>query len=1720
MKSDDALRTLAARLGIAAEYTDIWGHSHPTPDETLRRLLKAMQVPLDQSDAATCLQQFDQQSWQYILPPVCIACRDTPSTLRIQLPAAEARRKHQWVVLCEDSSRIEGSFTPAQLPLLGKYSVNGKSLQAFELTLPGITSLGYHTFHLLRPTDSQSAEMPLIVCPAACYQPQAIQETGRVWGPGVQLYGLRSRRNWGIGDFTDLHELVDITADAGGGIVGVNPLHALFPDTPERISPYSPSSRSFTNVLYIDIAAIPEFHECGAAQALAGTSRFQAQLRSLRADKLVNYPEVYRIKHEMLGLIWRHFCDHHLSAHSARGQAFSAFQIAGGGLLETQARFEALQAHFREQNPHCWGWPVWPDAFQDPSAAEVSEFAETHRDAVDFQAWQQWLADSQLAAVGQRSWQRGLGVGLYVDLAVGVSPDGAEAWRWQQVLAMQAHVGAPPDEFNQLGQDWGLPPWIPHRLRENAYQPLIEMLRANMRHAGALRIDHAMGLARLYWVPAGMSASEGAYVSYPLQELLGIVALESQRNQCLVIGEDLGTVPNGLREQLRASGLLSYHPFLFERNVQGGFSAPADYPRQALVCVSTHDLPTLSGFWQGSDLDTRAALGLFASTEQRDAAVITRAQDRAHLLMALAREQLLPEGGSVHPVTVPELTTPYLQAVHAYLARTPAQVLIVQPEDILGQKEQANLPGSQDHQHPNWQRRLALDLEDWHSDSRFTQTAQAFRQERGSAVTPHAEIEHTLPKAIIPRATYRLQFNQHFTFNHACELIPYLAALGISHCYASPYLKARPGSSHGYDIVDHATLNPEVGTREEYERFVTTLHVHGMGQILDMVPNHMGIMGNDNNWWLDVLENGPASDFGNFFDIDWDPINPDLKGKVLLPILGSHYGAVLNNGELQLDFDTERGEFNLFYYQHRLPIDPASYPQILSLQQDRLARAMTPQHECLIELQSLMNAFARLPDRTAKLPEQVAERQRDKEVHKRHLCALHSRSEDIARHIQDNLREFNGTTGEPASFDLLHALIQAQGYRLAYWRVASDEINYRRFFDINDLAALRMEEESVFNATHHFVLDLINQGKVEGLRIDHPDGLYDPGSYFGRLQQRVAGRPLGPEERPPLYLLIEKILAEHERLPESWPIHGATGYRFANLTNALFVDASAERRMSRIYHDFSGDESNFDELVYHAKKLIMDTALASERNVLAHQLWHIAAASRDTCDFTLNGLRDALTEVVACFPVYRTYITPQGMSVDDRRHIDWAVGLAKKRNPAADTSIFDFIREVLTTDIAQGRGEPYAGQILTFAMKFQQFSSPVMAKGLEDTSFYRYHRLTSLNDVGADPRRFGILPGAYHTATRNRAQRLPHNLLASSTHDSKRSEDVRARINVLSEIPAAWKLMLKRWSRINRTRKRKLDGLLVPSASDEYLLYQTLIGTWPLEPLEQIDWDAYRQRIQTYMTKAVREAKLHSSWVNVNAEYESALNDFVAALLVPSDNNLFLTDFTQAMERIIRFGLINSLGMTLLKLTAPGVPDIYQGSELWQLTLVDPDNRQEIDFRTRQSILQSLQNDFDMPPEQWKELLRPLVQNMEDGRIKLYLIWRALTLRQHWREVFDTGEYLPLNAHGACAEHLFAFMRCQGEQRLIVAVSRLNAKRHDDALQFGSDWQDTGLCWPETDVKRQWQDALSGQVHLQQGLNRLSAAHLFAHLPVALLVSDGGNTQYSDILSARQVRRG
>jgi (1->4)-alpha-D-glucan 1-alpha-D-glucosylmutase len=916
----------------------------------------------------------------------------------------------------------------------------------------------------------------------------------------------------------------------------------------------------------------------------------------------------------------------------------------------------------------------------------------------------------------------------------------------------------------------------------------------------------------------------------------------------------------------------------------------------------------------------------------------------------------------------------------------------------------------------------------------------------------------------IPRATYRLQFHKDFGFAAAAALAPYLAKLGISHVYASPYLKARPGSTHGYDIVDHRQLNPELGGEAAFREMVAAFREHGIGQILDFVPNHMGVGGADNHWWQDVLEWGRDSEYAGWFDIDWDPESRFLRGKVLVPFLGEQYGAVLEAGQLTLRFHAETGDFAVWAYDtHKLQICPLHYARVLGDAHPRL--------------EQLADAFSGLPDWHPR----VARRAKDLQAE---LAALVRRSDDVRRAVDAAVARLNGAPGQLATWRALDALIQDQHWRAAHFLVAADDINYRRFFNINELAGLRMELPELFDHAHELVFDLLRDGTLDGLRIDHVDGLLDPKGYLSRLRDRAPR---------PFYLVVEKILARHEVPRDDWPVEGTTGYEFANLVLGLLVDPAGEAAFTRIYVEFAGTDADFDDVVRHCKIRIMRNEMASELNVLARDAARVARQNPRTADFTRNILQRALQQIIACFPVYRTYVDGDAAPTEaDRRDLDWAVTQARRDQTDVDPSVFDFLFRLLSTDlVARPRGGFSRHSVVRLAMRVQQYSGPVMAKGLEDTAFYRYNRFVALNEVGGHPNHFGVSPAAFHRANSQRAASSPHAMLGTSTHDTKRGEDVRARLAVLSEMPDEWQRQLTIWHRVLRARLGDLEGAAPPDRNDEYLFYQLLLGVWPAE-LTDLDPDAVRAltgRLAAAMLKSVREAKQHSTWASPDSAYEDAVLGLVRAALDISRPNAFLDAFLPFQQQVARLGVRNSLVQTALKLTLPGMPDIYQGSELWDLSLVDPDNRRAVDYQRRDRLL------TEVTAADGYGQIKDMMRNWRDGRVKLALTARLLAERRAHPALFADGGYEPLAAVGRKADMVCAFARADADATLAVIATRFPARDEADP-----DWEGTAVAWPRTATSAtRWRDLLTGRTVARDSDAALPMRALPDILPVAVL---------------------
>jgi (1->4)-alpha-D-glucan 1-alpha-D-glucosylmutase len=989
-----------------------------------------------------------------------------------------------------------------------------------------------------------------------------------------------------------------------------------------------------------------------------------------------------------------------------------------------------------------------------------------------------------------------------------------------------------------------------------------------------------------------------------------------------------------------------------------------------------------------------------------------------------------------------------------------------------------------------------------------------------------------------PLSTYRVQFHKGFTFKQAREVVPYLARLGVSDLYASPYLKATPGSTHGYDCTDHQQLNPEVGTAEDHAALCSALRERGMGQLLDVVPNHMGIE-RDNRLWFDVLENGPSSMYAKYFDIDWAPVKEELRDKVLLPILGDQYGAVLEKGELKLSF--REGAFFLNYYDHLLPVAPRQYGRILSQGLERLEARLGAEHPSMVELLSILTAIEHLPARTEVERAKVIERHREKEVIKRRLAAVVATSPEVATYIEENLRVFNGEPGTARSFDLLDAVLSACSYRLAHWRVAGEEINYRRFFDINGLAAIREEDPDVFQEAHALIFRWLREGCVTGLRIDHPDGLFDPTAYFLDLQERffverarglfqkehgegdtrwpgvetalrarwraeVTAHPDSPL-RKALYVVVEKIQGGRERIPEAWAVHGTTGYRFANAVSGIFVQADAEAALSETYERVVGEKTDFAELVYQKKQLIMRVSMASEINVLAHELNRISEMNRRTRDFTLNALRRALVEFIALFPVYRTYVDGWRPELDARdvQYVEWTIQRAKERNATTNASIFDFLRDILLLRYPEHTNERERAVMLRFAMKLQQVTGPVMAKGLEDTVFYIYNRLVSLNEVGGEPERFGVRATTFHLRNQERAERWPASQLTSSTHDTKRSEDVRARINVLSELPDEWRKRVKKWTRLTEKLVTELPSGPAPSPNDAYLFFQTVVGAWPMgESLSPEALADFQRRLREYMAKAIKEAKVRTSWTNPDSAYDEAMARFVDACFDPEKGGAFLEDVRDFKRHIERAGQHNALGQLLMKLMSPGVVDTYQGCELWDLSLVDPDNRRPVDFTLRARLLEELDR---AAHEDRPGLCAQLAAHMEDGRVKLFVLAESLRLRQRQPALFRSGGYRALDLSGPRARAAVGFAREHGDTVVVACAPRYTQSALESPEGLAGAYGSTFLDLPEAYAGMMFRSVFTGrQVRPERGPGGvvLPLGPLLAEFPVVLLERSTG----------------
>ncbi|MBW4465641.1 MAG: malto-oligosyltrehalose synthase [Pegethrix bostrychoides GSE-TBD4-15B] len=921
----------------------------------------------------------------------------------------------------------------------------------------------------------------------------------------------------------------------------------------------------------------------------------------------------------------------------------------------------------------------------------------------------------------------------------------------------------------------------------------------------------------------------------------------------------------------------------------------------------------------------------------------------------------------------------------------------------------------------------------------------------------------------LPLATYRIQFNSEFGFTAAQEIAAYLKSLGISDLYASPIFKARAGSPHGYDVVDPTQLNPELGEQADFESLVQQLQAQQMGWLQDIVPNHMAYDG-DNLWLMDVLENGSASSYLSYFDIAWNSPFDSNQAAVLVPLLGNFYGESLENGEIQIQYD--QTGLSVGYYSLKIPLKLESYATLMTHNLGALAKALGRNHPVFVRLLGILYSIK-------SVPSDISGKQRQDQVAfvKSLLWDLYCDQSEVKSFIDDNIKTFNGNPGEPSSYDLLDNLLTDQYFRLAYWKVGAEEMNYRRFFTVNELISVRVEQLKIFNATHTLIFDLVNQGKFTGLRVDHIDGLYNPTEYLDRLREKVGDT----------YVSVEKILQPGEDLPQIWKTEGTSGYDYLNYVNGVFCQSENQAKFDQIYRQFTGKTASIETVIDQTKRLILDKNLAGDVDNLATILKQISERYRYGNDFTINSLRRAIIELLVHFSVYRTYTTDTGVLETDRPYIAEAIQASREQVPLLRNEL-NFIEKLLLLDYDESLPQVEKDKWIYWVMRVQQYTGPLMAKGVEDTALYIYYRLLSLNEVGGDPARFGVSLDEFHQFNRARQADWPYAMSTTSTHDTKRGEDVRARLNVLSEIPERWQQQVERWSQINERHKTSFKFNRYPDRNDEYALYQTIVGTLPFAS----SLAGFTERIKDFMLKAIREAKVYTTWLSNNPVYEDACSKFIEAILNDSEDNQFLQELRPFQQQVAHYGVLNSLAQTLLKLTTPGIPDFYQGSELWDLSLVDPDNRRPVDFEQRQADLHEMQHKLSADIA---GLLPELLAHPADGRIKLFLTMQGLKARADYAALFLEGGYQPLQTSGKFANHLIALARTHQTKTVVTVVPRFcTGLVEAGAYPLGEVWQDTAIQLPEATG---WKNLLTGQ--LTAGTNQ--ASDILSQFPVALLAA-------------------
>jgi (1->4)-alpha-D-glucan 1-alpha-D-glucosylmutase len=1754
-----ALDSLAEGRGLKVKWTDNIGGEHKVATESIGAIMRALKL-LDDQEAIPGLDRVADIAGESGVAPL-----DSQSRLiELHLPDAFVLKRSvaQTHELTVDIHFECKELDPAKYDLAATFVIseeqgNVRSGTAdsiysepagLRIRIPREVDFGYHHLKVSLQITKKGAmekhqvdaERPLILTPTKCYRPSGFTPTRRLWGPTVNLATFRSKRNWGTGDLTDLKNVVAFCAAQGAGVVGVSPLHAHVDYGSKMFTPRLPTHRAFMSVLYVDVEAVEDFRQSDEARRLVGSPEFQKMLTELRKAKVADVRKVSREKLRVLDKLYQHFRSHHLNRPSARAREFRAFQLLRGETLRYFATNQAIAESLVREGAQFESWLAWPEKYKNPHSEAVQKFIASNNERIEFFEYVQWQADLQLQSIAKTCLNNRLPVGLLCEMSPLISRLGAEVWQNPEIFAEQLHVAEPPRPSLIDGHVTESPPFLIDGLRRTAYEPLAQILRESMRHAGAIKLR---GIS--HWLAPVLtlddkSLQESVILRQPIDEILSIIALESHRNSAMVIVDADDMLKD---DDIDINSILSDWDIVSQLDVFN--NEPSSIEQRLseehagirLLELAAPTLSPLAAFWQGSDLLALVEGELATKEDTHEQLVDLRVKQRTEILRLLEKKEMLPEGISSDPASLPIVTPPLVASIISLMARSGASIVLFRLDDLAA-IDRSLVPYDNENC-PDWRVKIAPSFEEMIEGNVIDLVVDKLQTERGCFFDQpgqKAQTEAVLSKTLtIPNATYRLQLNKSFTLHDAERQMDYLARLGISHLYLSPILEAQPGSMHCYDIVNHRRLNPELGAQTDLDRFCDRLRLRGMGIVLDLVPNHMGI-GKHNAWWMDVLEHGAASEFAEYFDIEWSPVKKELHGKVLLPILGAPYGKVIRKGELHFSFNSDHGKFTVAYYDDELPLSPESYPMILGRRLNVLNERLGAANMDVMSYNSIVDALSNLQPGTSwttgLTKDAIERRLREFQVSCHRLVDLCHSNTLILDFVQQNLKEFDAQEDDAAAIERVHELLEKQRYRLSFWRVAAQEINYRRFFDINTLAGVRVEDQRAFVDMHEYIFKLVEEGKVQGLRIDHPDGLFDPAGYFKRLQEQAYSRlnygsvqPSGSprqftrQQEFAIYILGEKILAPDERMEQDWLVHGTTGYDFLNAANGLLVDGRNQRVFTEVYETCVNEVTPYEDLVYQSKQLIMQAALASELNVLAHHLYQIAESNWMYRDLTLYSLRHALSEVAAFFPVYRTYVKEGTVSGIAIAHIGEAVREAKLHNLIVHPGIFDFINDVLTLRLIDGaksaeEQSDFDQAILTFAMKFQQFTGPVMAKSLEDTLFYKYNRFVGLNEVGGDPNRFGVTIADFHFLNEERQKNYPYSMLATSTHDTKRSEDVRARLSVLSEIPDNWQERVLRWMDYNALRCVRNQGKQIPTRNDEYLIYQTLVGTYPLELTTTEELSTYCKRIEGYVLKAMREAKENTSWINQNLIYEEGVMSFIRSLLRPENlgktPDPFFVDFIEFHENVAPMGLIKSLTQTLLKFSCPGVPDLYLGNELFDFSLVDPDNRRPVDFALRAMLLEQMLPFVEKLEERTEEerarFIKELLKTYKDSRLKLYLTARALHLRKENPELFTIGRYIPIGIVGEGKDHFIAYAReCDGRALIVIApVVVTDAMSPDSAaLYCGPEetrvWSNTKLSLPKELQMRKYTNALTGET-VEFGDRSPHARTLLDKLPIAFLM--------------------